>query len=145
MYLSHGDVTNVSTLYTAAGRVASYYRRFIKGFAWIAQPLHSLTHKGTIFNWTEQCQGVFEQLKLQLTTSPVLCYPTVGKAFTLETDTSKVGLGAVLSHIKANNKEHPMPMQVEHYPPRKLLCYHRIRNFSYCVGYLTPLCLSLWP
>ena len=65
--------------------LASYYRRFTKGFAQIAQPLHSLTHKGAIFNWIEQCQEVFEQLKLQLTTSPVLCYPTVGKTFTLET------------------------------------------------------------
>ena len=88
--------------------LASYYRRFIKGFAQIAQPLHSLTHKGAIFNWTEQCQGAFEQLKLQLTTSPVLCYPTVGKAFTLETDASKAGLGAVLSQIQADNKAHPV-------------------------------------
>ena len=88
--------------------LASYYRRFIKGFAQIAQPLHSLTHKGAIFNWTEQCQGAFEQLKLQLTTSPVLCYPTVGKAFTLETAASKAGLGAVLSQIQADNKAHPV-------------------------------------
>ena len=48
------------------------------------------------FSWTEQCQGMFEQLKLRLATSPVLCYPTVGKAFTLETDASKAGLGVVL-------------------------------------------------
>lgn len=52
--------------------------------------------KGAQFKWTEQCQGAFEQLKLKLATSPVLCYPTVGKVFTLETDTSKAELGAVL-------------------------------------------------
>ena len=65
-----------------------------------------MTHKGAIFNWTEQCQGTFEQLNLRLTTSPVLCYPTVGKAFTLETDASKAGLGAVHSQIQADSKEH---------------------------------------
>ena len=88
--------------------LASYYRRFIKGFAQIAHPLHCLTRKGALFNWTEQCQGAFDQLKQRLSTSPVLCYPTVGKAFTLETDASKAGLGAVLSQIQADNKEHPV-------------------------------------
>ena len=32
----------------------------------------------------------------------------MGKAFTLETDASKVGLGAVLSQIQADNKAHPV-------------------------------------
>ena len=32
----------------------------------------------------------------------------MGKAFTLETDASKAGLGAVLSQIQADNKAHPV-------------------------------------
>ena len=127
--------------------MASYYRRFIKKFAQIAQPLHCLTRKGAIFSWTEQCQGAFEQLKMRLATSPVLCYPTVGKAFTLETDVSKAGLGAVLSQIQADNKEHPCSCLCKSgiIPPGKPLCYHRIGNLGCCVGYLTFSCLPLWP
>ena len=39
--------------------IASYYRRFVQGFAKIAQPLHSLTQKGTPFCWSQQCQEAF--------------------------------------------------------------------------------------
>ena len=88
--------------------LASYYRRFIKGFAQIAQPLHSLTRKGAIFVWTQQCQEAFDQLKERLVTSPLLAYPTANQAFMLETDASKAGLGAVLSQIQSDGKEHPV-------------------------------------
>ena len=33
--------------------LASYYRRFVQGFAKVAQPLHALTHKGAVFAWTQ--------------------------------------------------------------------------------------------
>ena len=88
--------------------LASYYRRFIKGFAQIAQPLHSLTRKGAIFVWTQQCQEAFDQLKERLVTSPLLAYPTANQAFMLETDASNAGLGAVLSQIQSDGKEHPV-------------------------------------
>ena len=54
--------------------LASYYRRFIKGFAQIAHPLHCLTRKGALFNWTEQCQGAFDQLKQRLYLQQLLCF-----------------------------------------------------------------------
>ena len=34
--------------------LASYYRKFIKGFAGIASPLHELVHKDKEFKWTER-------------------------------------------------------------------------------------------
>ena len=88
--------------------LTSYYRRFIKGFARIAQPLHNLTQKGACFSWSEQCQAAFQQLKNCLTNSPVLCYPTFNQSFILETDASQQGLGAVLSQEQADGKLHPV-------------------------------------
>ena len=77
--------------------LASYYRRFVKGFADIARPLHQFGEKGKRFQWTEDCQWAFEQLKTSLITAPVLSYPDPSKTFILDTDASDVGIGAVLS------------------------------------------------
>jgi len=79
--------------------LCSYYRRFIKGFANIADSLHRLTEKGRPFVWTKSCQSSFDELKRRLTTSPVLAFPDPGKPFILDTDASDSGLGAVLSQV----------------------------------------------
>lgn len=76
--------------------LASYYRRFIKGFADIARPLHQLTEKGHRFKWDDLCEA-FRQLKVSLITAPVLAYPDPQKSFVLDTDASDFGIGAVLS------------------------------------------------
>jgi hypothetical protein len=57
---------NVSEVRQFVG-LASYYRRFVKDFATVAKPLHKLTKKYERFNWTNECQEAFEQLKSQLT------------------------------------------------------------------------------
>ncbi|KAA3674184.1 uncharacterized protein DEA37_0001986 [Paragonimus westermani] len=80
--------------------LASYYRKFIQGFAEIATPLHRLTEKGRPFTWSDECSASFETLKDKLTTPPILAFPDVsdeaGK-FVLDTDASNVSIGAVLS------------------------------------------------
>jgi hypothetical protein len=77
--------------------LCSYYRKFIKSFANIASPLHRLTEKETEFIWTVQCNGAFLKLKQLLTTAPILAYPIASGRYTLDTDASEKGIGAVLS------------------------------------------------
>lgn len=43
--------------------LASYYRRFIPGFAKIARPLHELTQKDVPFQWTAARHTSFDQLR----------------------------------------------------------------------------------
>jgi hypothetical protein len=43
--------------------LAGYYRRFIKDFSKIAKPMTRLLEKNKDFNWTEECQTSFEELK----------------------------------------------------------------------------------
>lgn len=88
---------------------ASYYRRFVEGFAKLASPLHKLVAKlagtkskkgsGQEFQaaWTLQCEESFEALKSKLTSAPVLAFADFSRPFILETDASHSGLGAVLS------------------------------------------------
>ena len=55
--------------------LASYYRRYIKKFADIATPLHSLSKKDVPFAWTPECNNTFSELKDKLTHAPKLSFP----------------------------------------------------------------------
>ena len=57
-------------------RLCSYYmyRRFVKGFAEIARPLHRLTEKTQEFVWTPECDVAFTQLVRHLILAPILTY-----------------------------------------------------------------------
>lgn len=50
----------------------NFYRRFIKGFAKIAEPLTKLTKKDEPFQWTPACDQAFRKFKKRVTTAPVL-------------------------------------------------------------------------
>ena len=81
-----------------------YYRKFIKGCAQIASPLHELTKKGTKFVWTDACQDAFYTLKKALTEAPILVYPDFNLPFLLATDASNDAIGMVLGQ-KQNGRE----------------------------------------
>ena len=76
--------------------LANYYRRFIRGYAQIATPLHKLTHKNAVFTWSSECQQAFVTLKAALVTAPVLQFPVFDRPFILHTDASNWAVGAVL-------------------------------------------------
>uniref|UniRef100_A0A1J3GIM6 RNA-directed DNA polymerase n=1 Tax=Noccaea caerulescens TaxID=107243 RepID=A0A1J3GIM6_NOCCA len=77
--------------------LASYYRKFVKGFASISKPLTRLTGKDVKFEWSESCTKSFEKLKKHLTQAPVLVLPRVGVSYVVFTDASGSGLGCVLT------------------------------------------------
>ncbi|KAK1615455.1 hypothetical protein QYE76_020972 [Lolium multiflorum] len=76
--------------------LAGYYRRFVEGFSSIARPMTQLLKKDKKFEWTEKCEESFQQLKLRLTTAPILIMPDITKPFDVYCDASKIGLGCVL-------------------------------------------------
>ena len=85
--------------------LASYFRRFIPRFADVAKPLHQLLERSSPFRWTQECAAAFQRLKESLISAPVLRYPDFQKPFTLTTDASDVGLGAVLTQ-QEDGREH---------------------------------------
>ena len=77
--------------------LSGYYRKFIKNYGILSRPLIDLLKKDVLFHWTPQLQTRFDTLKQALISAPVLALPNFNKAFTVETDASSTGIGAVLS------------------------------------------------
>jgi len=85
--------------------LTGYYRRFVKGYATIAAPLHQLTKKDSTFVWTPETQTAFETLRDALTTPPVLAMPTDEGEFILDTDASDKSIGSVLSQVQEGEEK----------------------------------------
>lgn len=97
--------------------ILQWYRRFIKDFSTVSEPITSLirgNRKGLPIVWTEQADEAFKTLKRQLASAPILTSPDFGEPFYIQTDASDVGLGAVLFQVK-DHFEHPIA-----YASRKL-------------------------
>ena len=79
-----------------------HYRQFVKGFAWIAQPLNEYlagegaSRKSEWVSLSEEALEAFRVLKQACMNSPVLAFTDYTRLLT-QMDTSKEGLGAVLS------------------------------------------------
>ncbi|WJZ84253.1 hypothetical protein VitviT2T_003866 [Vitis vinifera] len=76
--------------------LAGYYRWFIEGFSKIALPLTRLTQKGVKFEWSNDCERSFQELKNRLVTAPILTIPSGLGGFVVYSDASYQGLGCVL-------------------------------------------------
>ena len=55
-----------------------------------------LLKKDTKFNWTEECEASFQELKERLVTSPVLILPDQSMDYEVYCNASRRGLGVVL-------------------------------------------------
>ena len=80
--------------------LCSYYRRFIRGFSSIAAPLNKLLEKSNKFEWNDDCDQAFDDLKKTLVSDSVMAYPRDSGLFILDTDASATGIGAVLSQLQ---------------------------------------------
>ena len=76
--------------------LATFYRRFIKGFSAVAAPLIDCL-KQPVLEWTATTQHSFDALKNTLTTTPCLQVPDFEKTFELDCDALGVGIRGVLS------------------------------------------------
>ena len=76
--------------------MVGFYRKFCHNFSTVVAPLTNLLQKNTKFQWTDQCNNVFNNIKELLMNSPVLVSPDFQKQFKLAVDASDVGIGAIL-------------------------------------------------
>ena len=91
-----------------------HYQQFIKGFAWMAQPLHEHLYregagkKNKQVTLTSDAQAAFEMLKKACLEALCWLLLTLIKPFLLETDMSKLGLGMMLSQKQSDGQYHPV-------------------------------------
>lgn len=83
--------------------MVGYYRKFVRQFGQLSKPLTDLLKKGTIFVWNSATKASFQALKKALMTAPVLAMPNFSLPFTIETNASAKGIGAVL-----HQQSHPI-------------------------------------
>lgn len=81
--------------------VTGYYRKFIEGYAKLAQPMTKYLKKGNKINIKDpEYISAFESLKKNITNHPILKFPDFEKSFELTTDASNYAIGAVLTQGK---------------------------------------------
>ena len=91
-----------------------HYKQFIKGFAHVAQPLHEHlsgegAHKNSeLVTLMAEAKDALETLKRACLKAPMLAFADFNRPFFLDTDASKLGLGAMLSQKQADIQYHPV-------------------------------------
>ena len=76
--------------------LASYYRKFIRGFLQIAKLLTDLTREKKTWCWEDAEQNSFTALKVAMATAPVLRLLDFEKQFVVKTNASDVAVGVIL-------------------------------------------------
>ena len=79
--------------------MTGYYRRFVRDYATITEPLMKLFKKGSPeeVRWEDRTELAFQKLKQLLVSTPIMRNPDFTRTFVVQTDASGTGVGAVLS------------------------------------------------
>ena len=88
--------------------IANFNRKFIKSFSEITKPLTQLLSDKVKFQWGEAQQEAFSKLKDLMCKAPSLHLPNWKKPFCMETDASKVAVGAVLFQMSDTGEKLPI-------------------------------------
>lgn len=115
--------------------LTGYYRRFVKDYAKICEPLSSRLKKGAKFGPNPEVDHAVSILKEKLMSPPILAYPNFEKPFILYTDASNMQIAGILSQKDEQGRE-----RVITYLSRKL----HGPEFNYSVTELECLSLVTW-
>lgn len=87
----------------------NFYGKFIPNLQSRLSPIHKLLQKNVKFEWTSECQKVFEDIKKIIVESPLLVHFDPSKEIVLTCDASPYGVGGILSNV-VNGVERPVQM-----------------------------------
>jgi len=85
-----------------------YYRKCIPGAAQIESKLHELTRKGVPWQWTPEHESAWQSLKDRMCSDAILTpFDPGGGEVVILTDSSNIGIGAVLAQRQPDGEERP--------------------------------------
>jgi hypothetical protein len=110
------EPTNLQELRSVLGGF-SYFRKFIKNFSDIANPLVELTTQRNCISkkgLNKQQREAFQKLKDLLCEAPILAHPDFSKEFNVQTDASPIGVGALPERRQKEGTGGPVHQQDAH-------------------------------
>lgn len=101
--------TNATQLKSYLG-LLNYYGKFIPMISANLKCLYDLYKAESVFEWSKECERVFQKSKVLLTSNNVLMHYNPKLPIIVTYDSSGCGVGAVLSHL-VNGEERPVLFQ----------------------------------
>ena len=80
----------------------NYYRRYIRHYAELVNPLTDLTKKDVGYQWGPMQQKAFEAVKIALCNAPILVFPDPLLPYLAVTDASKHAVGGAIMQDQSN-------------------------------------------
>ena len=112
--------TKVKELQSFLG-FANFYRQFIDNYSGIVKPLTRMLGKDKPWNWTEECQKVFEILKKAFQEAPILRHFSPEWPTIVESDASDYAIAAIISQMDPSTQElHPVAFFARSLGPSEL-------------------------
>ena len=87
---------------------ANFYQWFIYNYSNIVIPLTCLTWKGTLWDFSNDCQNAFSPIKKAFTCAPVITHWVPDVQITVEMDASDYTVAAILSITLSSGEIHPI-------------------------------------
>ncbi|XP_061883310.1 uncharacterized protein K02A2.6-like isoform X1 [Entelurus aequoreus] len=88
--------------------MVNYYGKFLPDLSKVLAPLYKLLHNDTKWQWCEEQEAAFKEVKELLHSATLLVHYDPDKQITLSCDASPYGVGAVLSHVMEDGSEKPV-------------------------------------
>ena len=98
---------NVKQLKSYLGLI-TYYNKFMKNLATVAEPLYRLLKKAQVWEWGSEQQASFKKTKDLLCSAPCLTHYRASAPLVVSADASPVGVVAVLSILNEDGEERPV-------------------------------------
>ena len=108
----HSKIAAILKMPSPTGKVAlmsfigaiNFYTKFIEKLHINHKPFYDLLHENTPLNWTDEHEGLFQKLKMSVTSETELTIPNTKHPFVITVDASFIELGAVLFQLNEQNK-----------------------------------------
>lgn len=86
--------------------LAGFYQKFVRCYSDITTPITNLLKKGRKkFLWTQEADEALQKLKEALVSAPILANPDFEQPFIIETDSSDLAIGSVLTQIQGGERK----------------------------------------